>query len=199
MHNFNLLFCLQKRKLRLILSLRKNQALLTMRGMVYLATDHTGLELKNKVRKFLEKEGYEVEDCGAFNFDPSDDYPDFISKAAEAVSKDPENSRGIIFGGSGQAEMMVANKFKGVRCALFYAAIPPVRAADITGRMSTDPYEMIRLTREHNNANMLSIGVRFVTDEEALKIVLLWLKQPFPGDARHVRRIEKIRKIEETI
>ena len=166
---------------------------------VYLASDHVGFELKKKLKDFLEKEGFKVDDCGAYEFDKDDDYPDFISKAAEAVSQDPENSRGIIFGGSGQAEMMVANKFKGVRCALFYAATPPVRAADITGRMSTDPYEMIRLTREHNNANMLSIGVRFVTDEEALKIVLLWLKQPFPGDERHVRRIEKIKKIEEKI
>lgn len=167
--------------------------------MIYLATDHTGFELKNKVKEFLEKEGYKVEDCGAFNFDPDDDYPDFISKAAEAVSRDPENSKAIIFGGSGQAEMMVANKFKRVRCALFYAGLAPVRAADITGRMSSDPYEMIRLTREHNDANMLSIGIRFVTDEEALKVAKLWLEAPFPGDERHVRRIEKIRKIEETI
>ncbi len=160
--------------------------------MIYLATDHAGFELKEEVKEFLQKEGYEVEDCGALQFDKDDDYPDFISKAAEAVSKDPENSRGIIFGGSGQAEMMVANKFRGVRCALFYAAVAPVRAADVTGRMSVDPYEMIRLTREHNNANMLSIGVRFVTNEEALKVAKLWLDAPFPADERHVRRIEKI-------
>lgn len=166
---------------------------------VYLATDHTGFELKEKVKEFLEKEGYEVEDCGAYEFDKNDDYPDFISKAAEAVSKDLDNSRGIIFGGSGQAEMMVANKFKGIRCALFYAAVAPVRAADITGRMSSDPYEMIRLTREHNNANMLSIGVRFVTDEQALKVAKLWLDEAFPGHERHVRRIEKIKNIEESM
>lgn len=165
---------------------------------IYLATDHAGFELKEKVKEFLKKEGYEVEDMGAYKFDPQDDYPDFISKAAEAVSKDPDHSRGIIFGGSGQAEMMVANKFKEVRCALFYAAVVPVRAADITGRMSTDPYEMIRLTREHNNANMLSIGVRFITDEQALKVAKLWLDKPFSGHERHVRRIEKIKKIEET-
>ena len=170
-----------------------------MRSMIYIATDHTGLELKNKAKEFLQKAGYEVEDCGAFEYDKYDDYPDFISKAAEGVSSDPENNKGIIFGGSGQAEMMVANKFKGVRCALFYAAVAPVRAADITGRMSTDPYEMIRLTREHNDANMLSIGIRFVKDEDALKVIKMWLESPFPGDARHVRRIEKIQKIEETI
>ncbi len=167
--------------------------------MIYLASDHTGFELKNKVKEFLTGEGFEVEDCGANTYDKDDDYPDFISKAAEGVSKDPEGSKGIIFGGSGEAEMMLANKFKGVRCALFYAATAPVRAADITGRASSDPYEIIRLTREHNNANMLSIGVRFVTDEETVKAVKLWLTEPFPGDERHIRRIEKIKKIEETL
>lgn len=165
--------------------------------MIYLASDHTGFDLKEKIKEILKKEGFKAEDCGAYKLDPVDDYPDFISKAAEAVSKDPDSSKGIIFGGSGQAEMMTANKFKGVRCALFYAAVAPVRAADITGRVSTDPYEMIRLTREHNDANMLSIGVRFVTDEEAIKIAKLWLKEPFPGHERHVRRIEKIKQIEQ--
>lgn len=167
--------------------------------MVYLATDHAGFELKEKIKKYLKKDGYEIEDCGAYKFDKDDDFPDFISKAAEAVSKDPDNNRGILFGGSGQAEMMVANKFKGVRCALFYAAVAPIRAADVTGRMSNDPYEMIRLTREHNNANMLSIGVRFITDEQALKVAKLWLDETFPGHERHVRRIEKIKKIEENL
>ena len=166
--------------------------------MVYLASDHTGFELKKLLIESLKSEGYEIEDCGAFEFNKDDDYPDFISKAADRVSKNPD-SKGIILGGSGQAEMMVANKFKGVRCALFYAAAVPVRTADITGRMSTDPYEMIRLTREHNNSNMLSIGVRFVSDEEVLKVAKLWLETPFPGEERHIRRIEKIKKIEENL
>lgn len=167
--------------------------------MIFLATDHAGFELKEKIKQYLMENGYQVEDMGAYKYNPQDDYPDFISKAAKAVSNDPETSRGIIFGGSGQAEMMVANKFKGVRCALFYSAVAPVRAADITGRMSTDPYEMIRLTREHNNTNMLSIGVRFVTDEAAIKVVKLWLDEPFPGHERHVRRIEKIKKLESRV
>ena len=162
---------------------------------VYLASDHTGFELKRKIIESLKNDGYDVEDCGAFKYNKDDDYPDFISKAAENVSKNSE-SKGIILGGSGQAEMMVANKFKGVRCALLYAAVAPVRAADITGRMSTDPYEMIRLTREHNDSNMLSIGVRFVSDEEAVKVAKLWLEAPFPGHERHVRRIEKITDLE---
>lgn len=164
--------------------------------VVYLASDHAGFDVKEKIKDFLIEEGYHIEDCGAYEFNSDDDYPDFIAKAAKAVTKDPENNKAIIFGGSGQAEMMVANKFKGVRCALFYAAVVPVRAVDVTGRISTDPYEMIRLTREHNNANMLSIGVRFVPDEEAIKVAKLWLDEPFPGHERHLRRIEKIKKFE---
>ncbi len=165
---------------------------------IYLATDHTGLESKEKIKLFLQSEGYEVEDCGAYEFNKDDDYPDFISKAAKGVSENP-GSKGIVLGGSGQAEAMVANKFKGVRCALFYAAVAPVRAADVTGRVSTDPYEMVRLTREHNDSNMLSLGVRFLTDEEAIKVVKMWLNEPFPGDERHTRRIEIIKKIEESL
>lgn len=163
---------------------------------VYLATDHAGFELKEKVKAFLHDEGFDVGDCGAFLFDKDDDYPDFISKAAGEVSKNPEENKGIIFGGSGQAEMMVANKFKNVRCALFYAAVPPIGAADVSGRTSSDPYEIIRLTREHNDANMLSLGARFITVEQALNVTKLWLNTSFPGDQRHVRRIEKIKNLE---
>lgn len=160
---------------------------------IYLATDHAGFELKEKLKVFLEELGYEVKDFGAFEYNPDDDYPDFISKAAEAVSKDPENSKAIVLGGSGQAEAMVANKFKEVRCALFYAAVAPLGAADITGRKSEDIFEMIRLTREHNNANVLSIGVRFISEEEAKEAVKLWLATPFSNEERHKRRIDKIK------
>lgn len=164
---------------------------------VYLASDHAGYQLKEKIKQFLSEKGYTVTDCGAKSFDANDDYPDFIAKAAQEVSADPENSRAIIFGGSGQAESMVANKFKNVRCALFYAAVSPIGAADVTGRTSEDPFEMIRLTGEHNNANVLSIGARFVTEEEATNAVKLWLEQPFTNEERHVRRINKIKEIEE--
>ena len=165
--------------------------------MIYLATDHAGFELKEKVKDFLNKEGYQVKDCGAFEYNKDDDYPDFISKAAEKVSSDPENSKAIIFGRSGQAEAMVANKYKGVRAALFYTPAVPIGAADVTGRISNDPFEMIRLTREHNNANVLSLGAAFLKPEDALKVVKLWLDAPFTNEERHVRRIEKISKIEE--
>jgi len=163
---------------------------------VYLGTDHAGFELKEKIKSYLLQRGFEVEDCGAFEFDKDDDYPDFIARVADKVSEDPENSRGIIFGGSGQAETITANKFKGVRCVLFYAACAPAKEADVTGRTSTDLYEMINLTREHNNANMLSLGSRFITEKEAIKAIALWLESPFTANKRHVRRIEKIKKIE---
>lgn len=165
--------------------------------IVYLATDHTGLETKERLKAFLTQEGYQVEDCGAYEYDKDDDYPDFIAKAAQKVSEDPENSRGIIFGGSGQGEAMTANKFKGVRAGVFYGPVVPTRAADITGRQSSDPYEMLRLTREHNNANILSIGTRFLTDEEILKVAKLWLEAPFTNQERHARRVNKILQIEQ--
>ena len=162
---------------------------------VFLASDHAGFDLKEKIRIHLQNKGYEIEDCGASVFNKDDDYPDFISKAAEGVSNDQE-SRGIILGGSGQAEAIVANKFPNVRCALFYSPAVPVQAADVTGRISTDPFEMIRLTREHNDANMLSLGARFLKEEDALRVVDLWLETAFSGDERHVRRLNKIKKFE---
>lgn len=166
---------------------------------VYLATDHAGFELKEKVKLFLQNNGYTVEDCGAREFDKNDDYPDFISIAAEAVSKDPENAMGIIFGGSGQGEAMVANKYPNVRCSVFYKPCVPPYAVDFTGKISTDLYEMVKLTRMHNNANMLSLSARFLKTEEAIQAVKVFLDTKFPDDERHVRRIEKIRNLEKNL
>lgn len=163
---------------------------------VFLATDHSGLELKNKVKEYLQKSGYDVIDCGANTFDKDDDYPDFIAEAASGVSKDPQNAKGIVFGGSGQGEAMVANKFKNVRCAVFYAPAVPVQAIDATGKTSTNNFEMLRLTREHNDSNMLSLGVRFLQEADALEAIDTWLTAPFSQDERHKRRIEKIKAIE---
>ena len=92
---------------------------------------------------------------------------------------------------------MVANKFKNVRCAVFYAPVIPAHSVDVSGRTSQDPFEMIRLTREHNDANILSLGAKILTEQDALKAVELWLKAPFTNEERHLRRIEKIKKIEE--
>jgi len=163
---------------------------------IYLGTDHAGFYLKEKVKEFLTQNKYEVEDCGAYSFDKNDDYPDFIGKAAQSVSKDPENSRAIIFGSSGQGEAMVANKFKNVRAAVFYAPVVPVHNVDFSGRTSSDPFEMVRLTREHNNANILSLGAKILKEEDALKAVKFWLEAPFTNEERHVRRINKINSIE---
>lgn len=162
---------------------------------IYLATDHAGFELKEKVKKFLLDNQHDVEDCGAFEYDKNDDYPDFISKAAKGVSNNPE-SVGIIFGNSGQGEAMVANKYKNVRAALFYGPVLAVKAVDASGRSSQDPYEMVRLTREHNHANVLSLGASFLTDEQTIEVIKKWLGTKFSDEERHARRVEKIKKIE---
>ena len=162
---------------------------------VYLATDHAGFELKEKVREFLTKKGYEVEDCGAFSYEKTDDFTDFISKAGEAVSKDPL-SFGIIFGGSGQGEAILANKYKNVRAALFYGPVAPSQAIDVSGNTSIDGFEILKLTRAHNNSNMLSLGARFLSIDQAVKAIDIFLNTPFSGEERHARRIEKIKDIE---
>ena len=141
---------------------------------IHLATDHAGLVLKNSIREYLINQGYDVKDHGAYEYDALDDYPDFIIPCAKAVSKDL-NSRGIIFGGSGQGEAMAAYRIKGVRAAVFY----------------NGPDEIIRLSRQHNNANILSIGARFMMESEIQSAIEIWLKEPFEG-GRHVKRIEKL-------
>jgi ribose 5-phosphate isomerase B len=162
---------------------------------IAIASDHAGFELKNKLVEILKSRGQDVVDCGPDSFDPNDDYPDFIGKASEMVSSD-STITGIILGGTGQGEQITANKYVGVRCALFYGPIRPNSEVDISGRKSDDPYEIIKLAREHNDANMLSIAVRFVNEDEAVKAIELFLNTPFSHDERHVRRIEKIRDIE---
>jgi len=141
---------------------------------VYLAADHAGFELKERVRKYLTELHIDVVDCGAFDFDKDDDYPDFISKAAKAVSKSPQD-RAIIFGGSGQGEAMAANRHKNVRAAVYYGG----------------PDEIVKLSREHNDANILSIGARFVDSHKALSLISDWLETPFSEEERHKRRIAK--------
>lgn len=143
---------------------------------IYFATDHAGYDLKNKLVKFVSDLGYKVEDCGAYELNINDDYPEFIKKASAKVSADPQNSKAIILGGSGQGEDMVADKFPNVRSAVYYGG----------------PLEIVKLSREHNDANILSLGARFVTEEEAKQAVKLWLETPFSGEDRHTRRIEQI-------
>lgn len=164
---------------------------------VYLASDHAGFEFKEHIKKFLSKKKYDVEDCGPFTFDKDDDYPDFVGKAAEAVSKDSENNVGILCANTGQGEAIVANKYKNVRCALFYAPAVPVGTVDVSGRKSSDPFEIINLARDHNNANMLSLSGKFMDIKTAEEAIERFLSTPFSNAERHKRRIEKIKKIEE--
>ena len=144
---------------------------------IHLATDHAGLELKEKVKLYLSDLDYEVIDHGAYEYDALDDYPDFIFPCANAVSNDPE-SKGIILGGSGQGEAMAANRVKGVRAAVFY----------------NGPDEIIKLSRQHNNSNILSLGARFISIEEIYKVIEVWLSTDFES-GRHQRRIEKLDEI----
>ncbi|MEK7576835.1 MAG: RpiB/LacA/LacB family sugar-phosphate isomerase [Patescibacteria group bacterium] len=142
---------------------------------IYLAADHAGFELKEKIKKMLTEHGHEVVDNGAHQLTPGDDYPGYMRAVADAVARDA-GSFGVLFGGSGEGEAMVANRVKGIRAAEFYGG----------------PLDIIKLSREHNNANILSIGARFVNGEEAERAILLWLKTDFSNEERHVRRIREI-------
>lgn len=157
---------------------------------IYIGADHAGYELKEELKNYLSELGYEVEDKGAFSLDEDDDYPDFITPVAEAVAGDTE-SKGIILGGGGQGEAMCANRVSGVRAAVFYGEVLPQSSVDIKGERSIDSFEVVKLTREHNDANILAIGVRFVSSDEAKFAVELFLSTKFSGDERHKRRIAK--------
>jgi ribose 5-phosphate isomerase B len=164
---------------------------------IYIGSDHAGFELKNKLIDFLKDLGHEVNDQGPFEYDANDDYPDFIRPVAESVAdgggpEGIEGPFGVIIGGGGQGEAIVANRVKGVRAAVFYGPRQAVQAVDVSGRESTDQYEGIKLAREHNNANVLSLAARFITDDEAKTATKLFLDTKFTGEERHVRRIKKI-------
>ncbi len=143
---------------------------------ILLAADHAGFELKEKLKIFLRAKGYEIEDLGAFALDKGDDYTDYMHMAGMRVGAEPETYVGIILGGSGQGEAMVANRYKNVRAAVYYGG----------------KEETVKLAREHNNANILSLGARFVGEEEAERAVQLFLITPFSGEERHTRRIGEV-------
>lgn len=157
---------------------------------VFIASDHGGFELKNALTAYLkENSKYEIEDCGADKFDSNDDYPEIIARAAGKLSADAKagrDSRAIVIGASGQGEAIVANRFYGVRCALYYG--PSGEQKDMSGKK----LDMISSTREHNNSNALSLGARFVTVDEAKQVVKKWLETEFSGEERHIRRISQI-------
>lgn len=139
---------------------------------VHIATDHAAFELKEYLVERLAAAGHEVVDHGAQTYEALDDYPDLVIPAAEAVAA--EGGIGIVLGGSGNGEQIAANKVRGIRAALAY-----------------NP-ELARLAREHNDANIVSLGGRMQTHEEAWEIVEAFLATTFSGDERHARRIRKM-------
>ncbi|OHA80104.1 MAG: ribose-5-phosphate isomerase [Candidatus Yonathbacteria bacterium RIFCSPHIGHO2_01_FULL_51_10] len=142
---------------------------------IIIGTDHAGFELKEELARFLAELGHEVEDMGAYILDGSDDYPDSIGRVARVIAADT-SARGVILGGSGQGEAIAANRVHGVRAAVYYGG----------------PIEIVRLSRAHNDANVLSFGARFISTEEAKEALTVWLHEPFTGEERHVRRIQEI-------
>jgi ribose 5-phosphate isomerase B len=150
---------------------------------IYIGTDHAGYVLKETLVAYLKGQRYEVMDMGAFKYNEADDYPDFVIPVARAVSNDPDASKGIILGSTGQGEAIAANKFPHVRAVVFYGKAKPV---------VDDESDIIVRSRAHNNANVLSLGARYLTEESMMEAVNLWLTTPFSGDERHIRRLAKI-------
>ena len=153
---------------------------------IFIGTDHAGYVLKEKLVTSLKGEGHEVIDKGAYEYNEHDDYPDFVIPVAQEVSKDPDNSRGIVMGATGQGEAIVANKFSHVRAVVYYGEGKSV---------VDDEANIIVSSREHNNSNILSLGARYLREEEMMSAVDLWLNTSYTGTERHVRRLAKIDKI----
>jgi ribose 5-phosphate isomerase B len=150
---------------------------------IYIGTDHAGYVLKEALVVSLKGQGYEVFDMGAFEYNETDDYPDFVVPVARAVSKDSDNVKGIILGSTGQGEAIAANKFPHVRAVVFYGKATPV---------VDNESDIIVRSRAHNNSNVLSLGARYLTEESMMEAVNLWLNTPYGKEERHVRRLAKI-------
>jgi ribose 5-phosphate isomerase B len=143
---------------------------------IFIASDHAGYEMKKVLISHLELLGHVVVDKGPDHLDPTDDYPDFVSLVAEGVAEEHSHAFGIVIGGTGTGEAIEANRLFGIRAVAFYGG----------------PEEIIKLAREHNDANILSLGARFISEEEAKRAVDLFLQTKFSGDERHKRRILKL-------
>jgi ribose 5-phosphate isomerase B len=146
---------------------------------LHIGSDHAGLELKNELLAHLVNSGHDVTDHGPYEYDALDDYPDFCIPAAQAVAKDP-TSLGVVIGGSGNGEQISANKVKGIRAVLAWSI------------------ETAKLGKEHNNANVVSIGGRMHSIDQCKEIIDAFIATPFSNDERHIRRINKMSKFEET-
>lgn len=156
---------------------------------ILVGSDHAGFGHKVKLIGYLKELGFEVEDKGAFEYNEADDYPDFIIPLAREVSKRPNELKGIILGGSGQGEAMTANKFRGIRAAVYYGEGNCI--------VPEENYSIIKLSRQHNDANILSLGARFITEAQMMQAVKEWLETPFNSIERHQRRIDKMNRIHE--
>ncbi len=146
---------------------------------IFLASDHAGFKLKEKIKMHLAKKNVPFQDLGPHSLNKEDDYPEFIIPVAEKVAK-TRNSLGIVLGGSGQGEAIAANKVKGIRAAVIYNYNPSI----------------IKLSKEHNNANILSLGARFLSEKQVFQTIDLWLKTKFSEEKRHIRRLKKITSYE---
>ncbi|MBI3305400.1 RpiB/LacA/LacB family sugar-phosphate isomerase [Candidatus Parcubacteria bacterium] len=146
--------------------------------IIFLGADHRGFKLKESFKAHLAERRVQVEDLGNAVEDPDDDYVDFAAKVAAKVSENPNEMRGILICGSGHGVDMVANKFKGVKSALVFNEA------------------VARQSREHEDANVLSLPSDWLSEEDAKKIVDIWLATPFSGEERHARRLNKIKEIE---
>jgi ribose 5-phosphate isomerase B len=144
--------------------------------MIVIGADHGGFELKEKIKKKLDELGYEYEDIGAFKPNPKDDYPEFAERVGRDISEHPD-WKGILICRSGQGMAMVANKFSGVRAAVCHSV------------------DEAKMTREHNDANVLSIGADDVQEKDALKMVQAFLETLFSDEKRHKKRVEQINKL----
>lgn len=148
---------------------------------IYLASDHGGFALKNHLAEFIADLGFTVVDKGPLQLNPADDYTDYVPLVAEEVLKDPDRTRGVVIGRTGQGEAIAVNRLNGIRAAVYYGG----------------PEEIIKLSREHNNSNILSLGADFLDRTAAETAVRVWLQIPFSGEERHARRNEKIDHIDE--
>jgi ribose 5-phosphate isomerase B len=146
---------------------------------VYLGSDHAGFELKATLVAFLTEAGHEPVDCGPSSYDPEDDYPVYVLRAAKGVIDDP-GSLGIVIGGSGNGEQIASNKVPGIRAALAFSV------------------ETARLARQHNDANVLSLGAREYSIDDAVSFAKIFVETPFSGEARHARRLAEIADYEKT-
>ncbi|HWG63941.1 MAG TPA: ribose-5-phosphate isomerase [Streptosporangiaceae bacterium] len=146
---------------------------------VYLGSDHAGLELKTAIIEWLGDAGHQAVDCGPATYDPQDDYPVYVMRAASSVAADAE-SLGIVIGGSGNGEQIAANKVRGIRAALAWSD------------------ETARLARLHNDANVLSLGARMHATADAVGFARVFLETAFSGEPRHARRLQMITDYEKT-